>query len=108
MYSVCCGPGTLEMNRLHNFEANRPPATKRATPARVAAGIDPDHVERATSTMALKKLATPPDVAAQVLMAFRQMAVDEDRQTGGLALRSRCRALGDRRSARSAGRFRLG
>lgn len=39
-----------------------------ATPARVAAGIDPDHVERATSTMALKKLATPPDVAAQVVV----------------------------------------
>ncbi len=39
-----------------------------ATPARVAAGIDPDHIERATSTMALKKLATPADVAAQVVV----------------------------------------
>ena len=39
-----------------------------ATPRRLAAGIDPAHVERATATMALKKLATPADVAAQVVM----------------------------------------
>jgi 3-oxoacyl-[acyl-carrier protein] reductase len=39
-----------------------------ATPKRIEAGIDPDHVERATSTMALKKLATPDDVAAQVVV----------------------------------------
>ncbi|HSG79350.1 MAG TPA: SDR family oxidoreductase [Acidimicrobiia bacterium] len=38
-----------------------------ATPRRVAAGIDPDHVERATATMSLKKLATPEDVAAVVV-----------------------------------------
>jgi 3-oxoacyl-[acyl-carrier protein] reductase len=39
-----------------------------ATPRRVDAGIDPAHVDRATSTMALKKLASPADVAAQVVM----------------------------------------
>ena len=39
-----------------------------ATPKRVKAGIDPAHVERAVSTMALKKLATPEDVAAQVVV----------------------------------------
>jgi 3-oxoacyl-[acyl-carrier protein] reductase len=39
-----------------------------ATPKRVEAGIDPGHIERATSTMALKKLATPEDVAAQVVV----------------------------------------
>lgn len=39
-----------------------------ATPRRVSAGIDPRHFERATSTMALKKLATPEDVAAQVVV----------------------------------------
>jgi 3-oxoacyl-[acyl-carrier protein] reductase len=38
------------------------------TPQRAAAGIDPDHVERATATMALKKLATPDDIAAVVVM----------------------------------------
>lgn len=37
-----------------------------ATPRRVEAGIDPDHVERAAATMSLKKLATPDDVARQV------------------------------------------
>lgn len=39
-----------------------------ATPGRVEAGIDPAHIERAVSTMALKKLATPEDVAAQVVV----------------------------------------
>ena len=39
-----------------------------ATPKRVEAGIDPAHVERATATMALKKLASPDDVAAQVVV----------------------------------------
>jgi 3-oxoacyl-[acyl-carrier protein] reductase len=39
-----------------------------ATPKRVEEGIDPAHVERAVSTMALKKLATPDDVAAQVVV----------------------------------------
>lgn len=39
-----------------------------ATPRRVEAGIDPEHVALATSTMALKKLATPEDVAQQVVM----------------------------------------
>jgi NAD(P)-dependent dehydrogenase (short-subunit alcohol dehydrogenase family) len=39
-----------------------------ATPKRLAAGIPDEHVERATSTMALKKLATPEDVAAQVVV----------------------------------------
>ena len=39
-----------------------------ATPRRVEAGIDPAHVERAISTMSLKKLATPDDVAAQVVV----------------------------------------
>jgi 3-oxoacyl-[acyl-carrier protein] reductase len=38
------------------------------TPARAAAGIDPDHVTAATSTMALKKLGTPEDVAAQIVV----------------------------------------
>ncbi len=37
------------------------------TPKRAAAGIDPSHVDRATSTMARKQLATPEDVAAQVV-----------------------------------------
>ena len=36
------------------------------TPKRAEAGIDPAHVERATSTMARKQLATPEDVAHQV------------------------------------------
>ena len=39
-----------------------------ATPKRVEAGIEPAHIERATATMALKKLATPDDVAAQVVV----------------------------------------
>ena len=39
-----------------------------ATPKRLAAGIDPDSIERATATMSLKKLATPEDVAAQVVV----------------------------------------
>lgn len=39
-----------------------------ATPKRVEAGIDDEHIDRATSTMALKKLATPEDVAAQVVV----------------------------------------
>jgi 3-oxoacyl-[acyl-carrier protein] reductase len=39
-----------------------------ATPKRVEAGIDAARVERATATMALKKLATPEDVAAQVVV----------------------------------------
>jgi 3-oxoacyl-[acyl-carrier protein] reductase len=38
------------------------------TPKRQAAGIDPAHVERATSTMARKQLATPLDVATQVVI----------------------------------------
>lgn len=38
------------------------------TPKRRAAGIDPAHVERATSTMARKQLATPLDVATQVVI----------------------------------------
>ena len=38
------------------------------TPRRAAAGVDPAHVERATATMALKKLATPDDIAAAVVM----------------------------------------
>ena len=39
-----------------------------ATPKRVKAGIDPATIENATATMALKKLATPEDVAAQVVV----------------------------------------
>ena len=39
-----------------------------ATPKRVEAGIDPATVENATATMALKKLATPEDVASQVVI----------------------------------------
>lgn len=38
-----------------------------ATPRRVEAGIDPDHVARATATMARKQIATPQDVADQVV-----------------------------------------
>ncbi len=38
------------------------------TPKREAAGIDPQHVESATATMARKQLATPRDVAHQVIM----------------------------------------
>ena len=38
------------------------------TPRRAAAGVDPDHVARATSTMARKQLATPGDVARQVVV----------------------------------------
>ena len=38
------------------------------TPRRAVAGIDPDHVARATSTMARKQLATPDDVARQVVV----------------------------------------
>ena len=38
------------------------------TPRRAAAGIDPDHVERATATMARTKLGSPEDVAAQVVV----------------------------------------
>ena len=38
------------------------------TPKRQAAGIDPAHVERATSTMARKQLATPEDVATQIVI----------------------------------------
>lgn len=37
------------------------------TPKREAEGIDLDHVRRATSTMALKKLATPDDIATTVV-----------------------------------------
>lgn len=50
-----------------------------ATPRRVEAGIDPALVERATSTMALKKLASPADVAAQVV------ALASDRVSGHLS-----------------------
>ncbi len=38
-----------------------------ATPSRVAEGISPEHVARATATMALKKLASPDDVAGAVV-----------------------------------------
>ncbi len=38
-----------------------------ATPKRVAEGIPPEHVARATATMALKKLASPDDVAGAVV-----------------------------------------
>jgi 3-oxoacyl-[acyl-carrier protein] reductase len=38
------------------------------TPRRAAAGIDAAHVERATATMARKTLATPEDVARQVVV----------------------------------------
>ena len=38
------------------------------TPKRAAAGVDPEHVDRATSTMARKALATPHDVAIQVVV----------------------------------------
>jgi 3-oxoacyl-[acyl-carrier protein] reductase len=38
-----------------------------ATPSRVAAGIPEEHFAAATATMALKKLATPQDVAAAVV-----------------------------------------
>jgi 3-oxoacyl-[acyl-carrier protein] reductase len=38
------------------------------TPKRQAAGIDPAHVARATSTMARKQLATPEDVATQIVI----------------------------------------
>jgi 3-oxoacyl-[acyl-carrier protein] reductase len=44
------------------------------TPQRAAAGIDPDHVHTATSTMALKKLGTPEDVAATVAMLASPLA----------------------------------
>jgi len=39
-----------------------------ATPRRLEAGIDPEHVALATSTMPLKKLATPKDVAHQIVV----------------------------------------
>ena len=38
------------------------------TPKRAAAGVDAEHVERATATMARKKLASPGDVARQVVV----------------------------------------
>lgn len=38
------------------------------TPKRTEAGIDPKHVEVATATMARKRLATPTDVARQVVV----------------------------------------
>lgn len=38
------------------------------TPKRAASGIDPAHVEAATATMARKQLATPHDVARQVVV----------------------------------------
>lgn len=38
------------------------------TPKRAAAGIDPEHVESATATMSRKQLATPGDVARQVVV----------------------------------------
>ncbi|MDX1690027.1 MAG: SDR family oxidoreductase [Acidimicrobiia bacterium] len=47
-----------------------------ATPRRVAAGIDPGHVERAVTTMSLKKLGLPEDVAAAVV------ALASDRVSG--------------------------
>jgi len=50
-----------------------------ATPRRVEAGIAPDVVETATSTMSLKKLATPGDVAAQIV------ALASDRISGHLS-----------------------
>ncbi|MGI9529930.1 MAG: SDR family NAD(P)-dependent oxidoreductase [Acidimicrobiia bacterium] len=50
------------------------------TPKRAAAGVDPAHVERATTTMARKQLAAPDDVAKQVVI----LASDElsGHQTG--------------------------
>jgi 3-oxoacyl-[acyl-carrier protein] reductase len=44
------------------------------TPKRAAAGIDPGHVARATSTMARKQLATPDDVARQVVLLASDVA----------------------------------
>jgi len=38
------------------------------TPKRTAAGVDAEHVERATATMARKKLAVPGDVARQIVV----------------------------------------
>lgn len=38
------------------------------TPRRRDEGVDPDHVRRATSTMARKQLASPEEVAAQVVV----------------------------------------
>ena len=38
------------------------------TPRRAAAGVDPDQIRRATSTMARKQLASPEEVAAQVIV----------------------------------------
>lgn len=38
------------------------------TPKRAEEGVDPAHIERATATMARKQLATPDDVAAQVVI----------------------------------------
>jgi len=38
------------------------------TPKREQEGVDPDLVERATSTMAIKKLGRPEDVAAQIVV----------------------------------------
>jgi 3-oxoacyl-[acyl-carrier protein] reductase len=38
------------------------------TPKRMASGIDPAHIEAATATMARKQLATPLDVARQVVV----------------------------------------
>jgi 3-oxoacyl-[acyl-carrier protein] reductase len=38
------------------------------TPKREEAGVDPEHIARATSTMARKALATPHDVASQVVV----------------------------------------
>lgn len=50
------------------------------TPKRAEAGVDPAHVERATTTMARKQLATPDDVAKQIVI----LASDElsGHQTG--------------------------
>ena len=44
------------------------------TPKRSAAGIDPDDIRTATATMALKKLGTPDDVAASVVMLASPVA----------------------------------
>lgn len=50
------------------------------TPKRAEAGIPDEHVERATTTMARKQLATPEDVAAQVVFLASDSA--SGHQTG--------------------------
>lgn len=50
------------------------------TPRREKAGVDPEHVALATSTMARKQLATPEDVARQVVILASDLA--SPHQTG--------------------------